>query len=80
VQPPPDGLALERAAVESAVSEAQDQARREGVTGAKVTPYLLGAVSRLTGGTSLAANLALLEQNAALAAAIATMCSAPATS
>jgi len=36
-----------------------------------VTPILLSAVTRLTGGSSLAANLALLEQNAALAAEIA---------
>jgi hypothetical protein len=36
-----------------------------------VTPYLLAAVERETGGRSLAANLALLEQNAALAAEIA---------
>ena len=76
VQPPPDGFALKREVVESAVRDAQAQARREGVSGAKVTPYLLGAVSRLTEGTSLAANLALLEQNASLAAEIATMCAA----
>ena len=34
-------------------------------------PYLLAAVSRETGGKSLAANLALLESNARLAAEIA---------
>ena len=79
VQAPPDGYALERDAVENAVREAQAEARREGVSGAKVTPYLLGAVSRLTGGTSLAANLALLERNASLAGEIATMCSRAAT-
>jgi pseudouridine-5'-phosphate glycosidase len=41
------------------------------VRGAGVTPHLLAAVERATGGRSLAANLALLERNAALAAEIA---------
>jgi pseudouridine-5'-phosphate glycosidase len=74
VQPPPADHALDRAAVDAAVAEAQAEARAAGITGAKVTPYLLGAVTRLTKGTSLDANLALLEQNAALAGAIATIC------
>jgi pseudouridine-5'-phosphate glycosidase len=74
VQAPPAEHALDRREVDAAVSEAQRSARREGITGARVTPYLLGAVTRLTKGTSLDANLALLEQNAALAARIATIC------
>jgi pseudouridine-5'-phosphate glycosidase len=41
-----------------------------------VTPFLLEAVNRLTGGSSLDANLALLERNAGLAGAIATILSA----
>lgn len=75
VQPPPKSHALQQKDVESAVAQAQSEARAAGITGAKVTPYLLAAVTRLTSGTSLEANLALLEQNAALAGAIATMCS-----
>ena len=39
--------------------------------GAAVTPFLLAAVERATHGRSLAANLALLEHNATLAAEIA---------
>jgi pseudouridine-5'-phosphate glycosidase len=74
VQPPPKAHALDRVAVEAAVAGAQSEALAAGVSGAAMTPYLLGAVTRLTGGTSLDANLALLEQNAALAAAIATLC------
>jgi len=76
VQPPPPGVALPRASVESAVGEAQSDARRDGVKGAAVTPYLLAAVNRLTKGGSMAANLALLEQNAALAGELATLCCA----
>jgi pseudouridylate synthase len=75
VQAPPAAHALPQADVAAAVDEAQAEARRAGITGAKVTPYLLEAVTRLTKGTSLTANLALLEQNAALAGSIATMCS-----
>ncbi len=74
VQPPPAAYALDRAAVDQAVAEARSEARRDGIRGAAVTPYLLSAVTRLTAGSSLQANLALLEQNAALAAEIATMC------
>jgi pseudouridine-5'-phosphate glycosidase len=65
---------LDRASVQEAVEAAQRQARQEGVRGKAVTPYLLSSVTRLTKGTSLEANLALLEQNAGLAGAIATMC------
>jgi len=74
VQPPPAEFALARASVESAVKLAQSEAQRDGIQGASVTPYLLAAVNRLTKGGSLAANLALLEQNAVLAGQIATMC------
>lgn len=75
VQPPPAEFALDREAVDAAVTDAQADAQREGIGGAQLTPYLLGAVTRLTKGTSLDANLALLEQNASLAGAIATICS-----
>ena len=39
--------------------------------GAAVTPFLLAAVERATDGRSLRPNLGLLEENAALAGAIA---------
>lgn len=71
VQPPPAGAALPRAEVDGAVAAALEAAGREGVAGPAVTPYLLGAVQRATGGRSLAANLALLEANARLAGEIA---------
>jgi len=71
VQPPPPAVALERTEVDRAVASAVEAAESEGVQGAAVTPYLLAAVERETGGRSLAANLGLLEANAALAADIA---------
>ena len=42
-----------------------------GVAAKQVTPYLLGRMLELTGGESLAANMALIRGNAALAARIA---------
>jgi pseudouridine-5'-phosphate glycosidase len=77
VQPPPAAHALPREVVEGAVSRALRDARSAGIRGAQVTPYLLGAIERETGGRSLAANLALLEANAALAAEIAVACALP---
>lgn len=71
VQPVPARDALDRATVDTAISAALAEARAMGVTGAAVTPFLLAAVERATGGRSLTANLSLLEQNASLAAEIA---------
>lgn len=71
VQPPPSDVALPRAEVDDAVRGALDEARRVGVRGAAVTPFLLDAVLAATEGRSLRANLGLLEANAALAGAIA---------
>src|SRR5690606_41952053 len=67
VQPPPADDALPRGVVDSAVSAALAEARRQGVRGAAMTPFLLAAVERATGGRSLGANLALLEANSRLA-------------
>jgi pseudouridine-5'-phosphate glycosidase len=71
VQPPPAATALPRDLVESAIAEALIEARGQGIRGAAATPFLLAAVERATGGRSLDANLALLEHNARLGAAIA---------
>jgi pseudouridine-5'-phosphate glycosidase len=71
VQPPPEGVALPQELVDRAVTEALSEARAAGVTGAATTPFLLGAVLKVTGGRSLLANLGLLEENARLAGRIA---------
>ncbi len=71
VQAPPADVALPRELVDDAVAGALAEARRSGVVGAAVTPFLLAAVERATDGRSLRANLGLLEENAALAGAIA---------
>jgi pseudouridine-5'-phosphate glycosidase len=71
VQAPPADVALPRDIVDGAVATALEEARHQGVRGAALTPFLLAAVERATGGRSLRTNLGLLEENAALAGAIA---------
>ena len=71
VQPPPAEHALAREVVEAAVDEALADAERQRIRGAALTPFLLSAVTRITGGGSLVANMELLEQNAGLAGEIA---------
>jgi pseudouridine-5'-phosphate glycosidase len=71
VQPPPARHAISGDEMERAVSEAVNEAERVGIEGPAMTPFLLEAVSRLTNGRSLDVNLALLENNAGLAAEIA---------
>lgn len=69
--PPPAELALSPAESEAAVARALRDLEAKGLGGRAVTPFLLSRIAELTGGRSLAANLALLERNAAVAAAIA---------
>ncbi len=69
--PVPSGFAMDRAEVASAAIEAEALADRQGVTGKARTPFLLAMLAELTGGRSLEANLALLEDNARLAGTVA---------
>lgn len=62
---------LERREIEGEVAHAVDAAERANVTGAALTPYLLGALGDATSGRSRNANVALLRQNARVAAEIA---------
>ena len=52
------------------ISQAVEEARRMGIVGKAVTPFLLSHLNRITEGRSLAANIALVKHNAALAARI----------
>ena len=63
--------ALDRVQAEREVSRALAAADREGVSGAALTPFLLGALGEATSGRSLRANVSLLRQNARIAAEIA---------
>jgi pseudouridylate synthase len=53
------------------IEAAQKAAEALNVTGKAVTPFLLGKILELTGGRSLKTNIALVENNARLAARIA---------
>lgn len=70
VQPPPVEVALPREQMETIIAQALAEAETAHVRGAAVTPFLLSRVSQLSGGASLQANLALLENNARLAALV----------
>jgi pseudouridine-5'-phosphate glycosidase len=70
--PPPADTALPAHAVEGAIRQALAQADARGIRGKEVTPFLLSAVAEQTGGKSLEANVALLRNNARIAAQVAT--------
>ena len=69
--PPPEHLALPTQEMEKAIETALQEADRQGIRGKDISPFLLRQVSALTEGRSLEVNLALLEQNARIAARIA---------
>ncbi|HXE25048.1 MAG TPA: pseudouridine-5'-phosphate glycosidase [Roseiarcus sp.] len=66
--PVPAEHALEEAAIEGRIAEAVKEAKAQGVGKKEATPFLLQRVVELTGGQSLAANIALIRNNAMLAA------------
>jgi len=67
--PAADEIAADAMAVH--IDAAQADAVRDGISGKAVTPYLLARILELTGGASLKTNIALVENNARLAARIA---------
>ena len=71
VNPPPPEAALPVEDVEGAIRQALLDAHQANISGQSVSPFLLERVNQLTGGASMQANLALLLNNARLAAEIA---------
>jgi pseudouridylate synthase len=69
--PPPAEVALPPAEVESAITRALAKASAAGVRGQTVTPFLLAAMAEETHGESMRTNIALLRQNARVAARVA---------
>ncbi len=69
--PCPEDVAVPAEAVEPVLRTALQQAEAQGVRGKDVTPFLLARLAELTGGDTLRANLALLRNNARVAAEIA---------
>jgi pseudouridine-5'-phosphate glycosidase len=69
--PIPEADAIPAAKMEPIIAKASIEAIEQGIHGQKLTPFLLGRISELTKGKSMKANLALLLNNARLAAQIA---------
>jgi pseudouridine-5'-phosphate glycosidase len=69
--PLPADQQLDPALHDRVLDEGLEAARREGVTGKAMTPFLLERFHRETAGESLRANVALVLRNAELAADIA---------
>jgi pseudouridine-5'-phosphate glycosidase len=67
----PAAAAMEPGEVARVSAQAEARAEGAGVSGKGRTPYLLAALAELTGGRSLEANLALLEDNARVAGEVA---------
>ncbi len=68
--PVPTEAALPRATVEAWIEQALADAQDGGIGGKAVTPFLLGRMFELSQGRSLQTNIALVENNARLAARI----------
>ncbi|MDT7833855.1 pseudouridine-5'-phosphate glycosidase [Aquabacterium sp. OR-4] len=69
--PVPAEHAMPRETIDAAITQALAEAQAQGVAGKAATPFLLARVSALTGGQSLASNIALILANARLAAQVA---------
>lgn len=67
--PDEDGLPPEQ--IDAALRAALADAEAGGLTGAAITPFVLGRIASATDGRSVPANLSLAENNAAVAAQIA---------
>ncbi len=69
--PVPSDVEIPWAEVESMLAAVLERARVEQISGKAITPFLLSKMSEMSGGRTLAANIALLENNANVAASIA---------
>ncbi len=71
VVPIPEEAEIPRQRIEPVIERALAEAEARGIRGKEITPFLLAQVAELSGGDALEANLALLENNARVAARIA---------
>lgn len=69
--PIPVGDELDPAELDAMLTGALRDCAEQGITGAAVTPFVLGRLGALTEGRSIPANLALAENNARVAAQVA---------
>ncbi|HEV8188275.1 MAG TPA: pseudouridine-5'-phosphate glycosidase [Pyrinomonadaceae bacterium] len=71
VVPVPAEFEVPAEALQQVLNTALEDAERKRITGAALTPFLLGQMAERSGGATLRANIALLENNARVAAEIA---------
>jgi len=69
--PIPEDAALLPSFIDQTIADAVAEAEVRGINRKALTPFLLQRINELSGGTSLVANIALVKNNAALAARIA---------
>ncbi len=69
--PIPEADELDPVELEAVLDAALAECARSAITGAAITPFVLGRIGEATGGRSVPANLALAEHNAEVAAAVA---------
>lgn len=69
--PIPEADALDPTFIDGAIAAAVSEADARGISRKELTPFLLARIVELSGGRSLKANIALIRNNAALAARIA---------
>lgn len=69
--PVPGEAAMAADEIDAIIAQALDEAARQGVKGKAVTPFLLARIKELTGGRSLATNIALVKHNALVGARLA---------
>jgi pseudouridine-5'-phosphate glycosidase len=69
--PIPEAAEIPRAVIGPVIEQALAEAEAQGIAAKAVTPFLLARIFELTGGRSLAANIALVLNNARLGARIA---------
>jgi pseudouridine-5'-phosphate glycosidase len=69
--PIPEADELDPSEITAAIDDALARCADDGITGPAVTPHVLAGLSAATEGRSVPANLALAENNAAVAAAVA---------
>jgi pseudouridylate synthase len=69
--PIPEGAEIPSEVLAPIIAQAQAEAQSQGIAGKNVTPFLLSRIFELTKGGSLTANIALVRNNAKIAAKIA---------
>ncbi|WP_233859873.1 pseudouridine-5'-phosphate glycosidase [Paraburkholderia sp. HD33-4] len=69
--PVPEASAMTVDEIDALTQQALDEAAAQGISGKAVTPFLLARIKALTGGRSLATNIALIKHNAEVGARLA---------